>query len=802
VKNLLLSCLLALFTLPTAFAQEARELNAPLPTAPARAWKGQWITHPGLVGSEHAVVLFRRTVDFPAVPASCIVHVSADNHYTLFVNGKRVCHGPQLSDIRHWRYETVDLAPFLKPGKNVVAMEVVNFGPNRFFGMQSIHTALLVNAFSPEAAVLNTSGNGSWKTTLNRGLRGKEVRWRTTNNDISGGFYAAQPTDSLLTDRYLWGWEKPEFDDTGWVSARFFENASAFGGGFVWLLEPRNVPLQAERPERLARVARSAGITVPDAFLRGSAPITIPPRTTARFLIDHGVLTMGFPELSFSGGRGASCTITYAENLFNPDKTKGNRNDLDGKQILGYKDVVLPDGSPNRTYRPTWLRTFRFVQFDVTTADEPLVLRDFLNQLSTSPVPLRAAFRASDSRYNQVFDICWRTANLCTQDYFLSDAYYETMQYLGDSKVHILTWQALTGNDLHVRNALKQFDDSRLPDGNLTSCYPLKSTFVHPTYSMIWVDMLYDYLRQRGDDGFVKAFLPNIRHTLDGLTVLLDSTGLPGRTRWDYFNDWYEEGKGGGLAPGSKEGHSAIVALHYVHALQNAGNIYEFFGKPADAAEFRRRAAELQRRAKAHFFDPKTGLFVENETRFADQRPNLMAVLTNTIPPAQQRAALEKVAADTSLSQAGYYYRFYFFDALRHAKAGHLFGAALQPWLEAVANGLSTTPEHPDMSRRVRRTPRSECHPWSTAPAWAFYSVIAGIEPGGIGFRTVRLEPNLGELREVEGSYPHPKGDIRFRFEKTPAGLRGTVTLPPGLTGTLHLGTRTVALKPGTTTLP
>jgi hypothetical protein len=789
--------LLLLAVVPMALrAQQAQELNVPTPL-PIQPWKAQWVTHPALGGSEYAVVLFRRTVEYAQVPARCVVSLSADNHYTLFVNGKQVCFGPQLSDIRHWRYETIDLAPFLKPGRNVIAAEVVNWGADRFFGMQSIRTAFILNGYSPEAEVLNTRGSGAWKTLINPGVRGKEVRWRVVDKDISGGFYAANPTDSLLADRYPWGWPQTDFDDANWQTAKFVEAASNYAGGFAWLLEPRNVPLQTQQAERLARVVRSSGGEVPAGFLPGTQPLTIPARSTVSFLIDHGVLTMGYPELTFSGGRGSTCRITYAENLFTPDKRKGNRNDLTGKTILGIHDVLLPDGSANRTFRPTWLRTFRFLQVDVTTGDEPLVLQGFLNQRTTSPIARRAAFRSNDERLNQLFDVCWRTVELSTQDYWLSDAYYETMQYLGDSKVHALSWYALTGDAQHWRNALKQFDDSRLPDGNLTSCYPLRSTFVHPTYSMIWVDMLYDYLLLRGsEDGFVKQFLPNIRHTLDGLTVLLDSTGLPGRTRWDYFNDWYTEGRRGGLAPGSdsREGHSATVALHYVYALQNAARIYEHFGRATDAAEFRQRAATLQQRARACFFDPKTGLFLENETRFRDQRPNFMAVLTNTIPPAQQRTVLEKLATDTTLSQAGYYYRIYFFEALRKAKAGDLFPAVVKPWMHMLADGLSTTPEFPGVPAHP---PRSECHPWSTAPAWAYFSVIAGIEPGEIGFKTIRLEPNLGTLREVEGTYPHPKGDVKFQLEKTGTGLRARVTLPSGLTGTFRYAGQSRVLRAG-----
>jgi len=41
--------------------------------------------------------------------------------------------GPARGDLSHWFYETIDLAGYLKSGKNTIAAEVVNWGPKRSF---------------------------------------------------------------------------------------------------------------------------------------------------------------------------------------------------------------------------------------------------------------------------------------------------------------------------------------------------------------------------------------------------------------------------------------------------------------------------------------------------------------------------------------------------------------------------------------------------------------------------------------------------------------------------------------------
>lgn len=793
--------LLLAFTVLMPLFSPAQELNVPIPQYVPKSMKAYWITHPGVPSGESAVVLFRKIIDLPQKPDKLIVNVSADNKYTLYVNGQQACFGPQLSDIRHWRYETVDLAPYLQAGRNVVVAEVVNFGPDRFFGMQSVRTAFLLNHIdAPTDPALSLNTSTGWQTLHNPGIRHKGVKWRVRpeEKDIISGFYAANPTDSLTARLYPWGWQTGTDTATVWLSATFCESASAYAGGFAWLLEPRTTPLQTQRIERIARLATVSGnpSTVDNGFLQGR-PTTIPPNSRVTLLLDNRVLTIGYPELRWSGGAGSLVKIGYAENLFLPNTPKKtNRNEIENRRFVGIKDIVVPDGGANRLFRPTWLRTFRFVQVDITTGAEPLTLDDFYNRYTSTPIPTKARFAADKPEYAGIFDLCRRTAELCTQDYLLSDAYYETMQYLGDSKVHNTTWLTLTGNDLHVRNALTQFNHSRLWDGNLTSCYPLRATFVHPNYSVIWVDMLWDYLLWSGDKSFVQKFVPAIQHTLAMFDGLIQPNGLAGSTNWAYFVDWYSDSKKGGLAPGQDGTNSAVVTLQYVYALQNAARLFDALGDIPTANRYRLRATQIRQQVYAACYDTKRGLMAERPTKdYFDQHTNIMAVLTDALPPAQQKAVMEKLVREPTLGQATYYFRYYLFEAIQKTGTEHLISATLLPWKNLVADGLSTTPEQYEAEGHPSR---SECHPWSTAPASAFFSVIAGIRPADVGFRTIAMRPALGELSHIEGLFPHPAGDLLFDLSRQGAtGLSGTVTLPPGLSGTFYWHGKSIPLRAG-----
>lgn len=70
---------------------------------------------------------------------------SADNRYKLFVNEKLVSLGPARGDLTHWNYETVDLAPFLREGRNIIAAQVWNEAELRTEGHLSLLESQLVN---------------------------------------------------------------------------------------------------------------------------------------------------------------------------------------------------------------------------------------------------------------------------------------------------------------------------------------------------------------------------------------------------------------------------------------------------------------------------------------------------------------------------------------------------------------------------------------------------------------------------------------------------------------------------------
>ena len=74
---------------------------------------------------------------------------------------------------------------------------------------------------------------------------------------------------------------------------------------------------------------------------------------------------------------------------------------------------------------------------------------------------------------------------------------------------------------------------------------------------------------------------------------------------------------------------------------------------------------------------------------------------------------------------------------------------------------------------------------------------MCGIKPAEIGFEKVNITPHPGELKQIQASIPHPKGRIEVDYKVKNGQIKGTVTLPEGLSGEWNYDGETVALASG-----
>ncbi|UCH62506.1 MAG: alpha-L-rhamnosidase N-terminal domain-containing protein [Fidelibacterota bacterium] len=763
------------------------------PEVISNVWKAKWISHPTAKPEEFGVFHFRKTINLKAKPASFVINVSADNRYRLFVNGQSVCTGPARGDLEHWRFETVDIAPYLKKGKNVLAAVVWNFAEHRPVAQVSFGTAFLLQGNTDKEEIVNT--NSSWKVIRNEAYTPIPV----DRAALGWVYIVVGPGEKVDASRYPWAWHKSDYNDSDWLKARDWQPALPRWGHHrdiyrAWKLVPREIPPMEETVKRIPKVARAEGIETEGGFLTGEKPLVVPPHTKASLLLDQTQLTTAYPVLVISGGQGARITLTYAEALIDSNDKKGNRDEIAGKRIRGYVDIFLPDGGRTRKWQSLWFRTYRYLQLDIETTDQPLTIQDFHGIFTAYPFLEKASFVSSDPSLKTIWDVGWRTARLCAGETYFDCPYYEQLQYVGDTRIQAIISLYMSGDDRLMRQAIEAFNDSRIPEGLTASRYPEYDSQYIPPYSLFWIAMVYDYWLYRDDPTFVKKFLTGVRGVVEWYEGYIAENGMLGPMPWWNFVDWSFQGGSylQGVPPGADDGYSSIITLQYIYVLSYAAEMAEAFDRTEEAAYYRRLGQELKEATYRLCWDQDRQLIADTpERENFSQHANVMAVLVDMIPADQRVKIMRRIDTDTTLVRCTFYYRFYLDRAMRKVGLADEYVDRLGPWREMLALGLTTFAEEPDPTR-------SDCHAWSSSPNYNFLATVCGIEPAEPGFKSVRIAPALGSLTWVEGQMPHPLGDIKVRLQrKGREGIMGEITLPAKLAGTFIWKEKEIQLRSG-----
>lgn len=432
----------------------------------------------------------------------------------------------------------------------------------------------------------------------------------------------------------------------------------------------------------------------------------------------------------------------------------------------------------------------------ISTKNSPLTIDNFESEFTGYPFQENAVFKSSDNQLTDIWNVGWHTARLCAGETYYDCPYYEQMQYVGDTRIQALISLYVSGDDRLMRNAIQMFDDSRFSEGLTMSRYPSSMPQVIPPYSLYWVDMVHDYWMHRDDPAFVNSFLNGIDNVLHFFISKLDKeTGLLGKTGYWNFVDWADEWpwdnetQFGGVPQGGISGKSTVLSLHLAYSAKHAADLHRGLGDENRAVYYEEIAENLIKSVKKNCWDETKKYFADSPEKDAfSMHAQIFAVLTGAVPENEIKEFVTRFEKDTTLIQPTMYFRFYLTQALKKANIADNYLETLGLWRDMLGLGLTTFAEKPDPTR-------SDCHAWSASPNYDFLATIAGIEPASPGFKTVKIEPHLGELTHIEGKMPHPDGTIFFQLKrKGNSGIEGEIELPGNLSGTFIWNGKTLNL--------
>jgi alpha-L-rhamnosidase len=722
-----------------------------------------WITHADAGERTPVVLHFRREFELDLVPSSLPVEVTADNRFILFVNGQRVASGPSTGTLERWRMSRVDLAPWLRTGRNVVAAVVWNFGEAAPLSQQSVATG-----FRLDGEPLSSSLPG-WRARIDPGHSASPGR-----EQIPWQYYAAGAAESIDAREADWDFAG-EHEGPGW------QDAVPAPAAARRTLVADKLPAQRFSPADPGALVRSS---IPGARFPAQ-PVEIAAHDTAKLLLRRDAMVSAYPELEVMRGAGATIKVCYSEALYDAARKKADRDLVGERRLLGLCDTFKPDG-PVRVFAPLWWRTFRFMEIEVRAGAEPVTLRALRLNETGYPFTQVARFASDDPELNTLWDIGWRTLRVDAHEIFMDSSYWEQLQYTGDTRLEMLITYAVAGDPRLAEQAIDAFGESRADGGLVQGRYPTRDPNVIATFSFAWVGMLADWSMEQPDTGAITRHLPRMREVLRWFEPWRNTRGLLGKNPQWNFIDWSGQrwDDRDTFPSWGRDNGSCLMTAMWLGALRQGVELETAHGDAVEAAWDRARADEARAAIRAHCWDAARSLFADDaDLKVFSQHMNVFAVLYDIATPAQARRLLERITvpgkgidAPSGMYASTYYFAWYLVRAFEHAGLAGRYVALLDSWRALLPLHYTTWPES-------RGDTRSDSHAWSAHPTADLLRIVAGIGPAAPGYSRLRVAPLLGRLTSLDATAATPHGPVSVRYRIANGVLTAEIERPRELPG-------------------
>lgn len=768
--------------------------------------------------------LFRATADWTPGDGAVPFDITVDGRYLLHVNGRQVARGPARSSPLAKRYDSHDIAPYLRPGRNVVAVLVHTYGVDTAF---------------------HETVKGMWRPTFGEGglwvdgpLFSTRQEWRCLESDAwcretprvnhSLGFIEILNANLLPP-----GWTEPDFDDRHWdvarpLLARGGGPESTYGGLVVRpfpILLPRGIPLLEEKPVLARRIVWLRGhaprhelpithrlyeeplhplptgaIRYPENLLFGHDHPTVV-RTSAgldtAFTLDFGRIVTGHPAFEIQATGGEVIEIACSERLPGEWEPGGMAPDarITPFRVLGNDAHIcryIARPGVQRFERFEWC-AIRYMHVVVRNAPRRLVFRWLGATASHYPVEERGRFACSDPLLTRLWAVGAYTLRQCMHDAWEDCPSREQRQWLGDVTVENLAAAAAFGPCAAPLTAkfLRQAAESQRPDGLTQMFAPgdhKENGNLIPDWTLQWVLCAQDHWLLTGDLETVEAIFPSIQKALGWFERLCGARGLVVDMPYWHFMDWAGLGR---------QGEAAALNAQFAGALRAAATLADAVGFGKAAVKYRHRADAIIAALDASHWDETRGVWVDmvlpdtgsQERRVSQHGVAAMALwgtppadrvaraLTWACDPAREtRTAAppvvpvgDRLDEERGVVMANTFYGHFVCEALvRH---GRIVTALAQtrrrygPMLEAGATTLWES-----MSSFA-----SLCHGFSAAPTHLLSRHVLGVSPAMPGFTRVRISPDLADLDWAEGVVPAGPHDVSVRLVRDGDGFTAHV---------------------------
>lgn len=717
-------------------------------------------------------LLFRRTFDIPQDGATdAIVRVCGLGAFNLFINGQKIGDAwldPIGSDYRKVAYyRTFDVTKYLRPGENVVAVEVADgwYGQGVVWGGGFVFGSPKLLA---EVEWVDRSGK--------RHSFGTQAGWKVRfGPTLRSNLYAGEMRDARLEPT---GWMLPGFDDSAWADA---------------------VETRPGSPRLVSQVAPS----IKD--IRRIQPVARSMPAPGVYVFDFGEHFSGVVRLRIRDAKpGQTVTVQFGDFLGPDGKVDHSlMSPCDVRQTLTY----VCRGGETEEWTPTFTY-FGFRYAEVTGLDAEPDMDVLEGVFLSTEMRQVGEFECSLELYNTMHRMAVQTLQSNIHGIIEDCPHREKCGWLGDVWMPMNTW--LMNFDITAFNR-KFIEDIRLtyqPMGLPADIAGGKRQ--HPwteerAAMLDWMaaTVIYPYLHYiyTADRAELERHYPFMTRFADTAIPLVRERYASGdlklvRAQRFFFGDW-----GDIPADGQRRGDFPLFPAEtpamlsgtqtMIHTLQCLAALAEILGYPDDQKKYTTMAEELIGLANENYFDKATA-------SYGSQSANAWAHKLGMVPEESReqfnkRFAGEIAGVDRLIPTYGQMGLSTIFQSLTDAGHGPMVHAlanakADRGFRRMIERGATTTWEFQGRGEPVPFA--SGNHPAFTGFGAWFYSHLCGIRPDPAlpGFKRTLLKPWFDpQVEWAKASHHSPYGEIRSEWKRQPGGtVAWNVTIPPNTSAMAH----------------
>ncbi len=390
------------------------------------------------------------------------------------------------------------------------------------------------------------------------------------------------------------------------------------------------------------------------------------------------------------------------------------------------------------------------------------------------PVDTEAKITTSDKELDEILDVCRHTLKICRQTHHLdSPRHSEPLACTGDYYIETLM-------------TLFSFGDMRLSELDILRTAELiiknDGKMYHTTYSLIWVQMLYDVYMFTGNRKLLEDCLEALIILMSRFESYVTELSIIDTPPNYMFVDWIFIDGFSMHHPPKALGQTCLNMFYY-GALDYAEKIYSILGEKAMAEDSHDRKESLKENIDRLLFDKEKGIYFEGlnhpipdeqvceweqpqntDKRYYLPHSNILACCYGVADGDRARSIIEKVMEDEWPCSYQPYFAHFMFEAIYKAGLCDKYTLKLaERWKEPVKKcnkGLVEGFISPDENYTFDHS-----HAWGGTPLYSIPKALCGFEVLEEGMKKVRIRPDLLGLEKAYIEIPTPFGFIKVQLE-------------------------------------